>query len=77
MGADNWAICPRCRRRAGGPAIAAHLGQPLRETLREDYEFYGAAEGIVQVSYGCECTVCGLKLSFDTAYPIPGALDGD
>lgn len=28
-------------------------------TFREDYEFYGADEGVVHVRYGGQCTKCG------------------
>jgi hypothetical protein len=31
-------------------------------TFREDYEFYGADEGTLHVSYGGSCGTCGLSL---------------
>jgi hypothetical protein len=37
---------------------------PRRATFREDYEFYGAETGTLQISYSGQCTVCGLKLKF-------------
>jgi hypothetical protein len=30
-------------------------------TFREDYEFYGAETGTLEISYRGECTKCGLK----------------
>ena len=40
-------------------------------TFREDYEIYGAADGVVKVSYGGSCQVCGLDLSFSHEHPLP------
>lgn len=33
-------------------------------TFREDYEFYGAETGTLEISYSGQCTKCGLKLQF-------------
>lgn len=33
-------------------------------TFREDYEFYGAENGTLEISYSGQCTKCGLKLQF-------------
>lgn len=44
--------------------LAAAERQQLRETLREDYEIVGAADGVVEVIYGCSCETCGLESSF-------------
>lgn len=44
----------------------------MKETFREDYEFYGAEDGIVQVSYSGQCTVCSLALKFEESHPIQG-----
>lgn len=33
-------------------------------TFREDYEFYGADDGILQIVYSGCCTKCGLNLKF-------------
>ncbi len=41
-------------------------------TFREDYEIYGADQGIVHVSYDGSCRTCGLCLSFNDERPIPG-----
>ena len=41
-------------------------------TFREDYEIYGAEQGIVTVSYGGGCSECGLHLSFTDNREIPG-----
>lgn len=42
-------------------------------TFREDYEIYGAEDGVVNVSYSGQCTVCKLSLKFTDSHPIPGA----
>jgi hypothetical protein len=39
-------------------------------SFREDYEIYGAEDGIVKVGYSGSCTVCGLRLSFDDEHPF-------
>lgn len=36
----------------------------LPETLREDYEFYGAADGVVTANYSNSCRECGLETKF-------------
>ena len=41
----------------------AEAAEPPR-TLREDYEIYGARDGVVIVEYGCSCTACGLSTEF-------------
>lgn len=41
-------------------------------TFREDYEFYGAADGAVTASYSGKCTKCGLELKFKDTHPISG-----
>lgn len=41
-------------------------------TFREDYEFYGAEDGAITVSYKGNCAKCGLKLEFVEEHPIPG-----
>lgn len=46
-----------------------------KETFREDYEFYGAQEGTVHVSYTGSCTKCKLSLEIKEEHAIPGALD--
>jgi hypothetical protein len=46
--------------------------EQIERTFREDYEFYGAEDGAVVASYRGECSVCGLKLSFEDRHEIPG-----
>lgn len=36
----------------------------LPETLREDYEIYGAADGVVTADYSNSCQKCGLETTF-------------
>jgi hypothetical protein len=40
-------------------------------TFREDYEIYGAEDGVVTVRYSGACTECGLTLKFKDEHPIP------
>lgn len=46
-------------------SIDAILTDKLRETFREDYEFYGADSGTVIASYSGKCSTCGLAVHFD------------
>lgn len=46
-----------------------------RRTWREDYEFFGADEGVVNVSYKGSCTECGLFIEIIQKYPILGVDD--
>jgi len=39
-------------------------------TFREDYEIYGAEDGIVHVDYSGSCQECGLSLSFTHEHPL-------
>lgn len=62
-------------------ALRADLakGEQLKETFREDYEFYGADEGTVEWAYSGHCTVCPLEVSFKGErqfYPLVGR-EGD
>lgn len=43
-----------------------------QSTFREDYEIYGAEDGVVIVDYSGSCRECGLELSFTDKRPIPG-----
>lgn len=49
---------------------AAHEKDDEHRTFREDYEIYGAADGVVEVSYGGGCEECGLTLSFTHEHPL-------
>ncbi len=60
----------RLRARAES-AIAEIEAAPLGRTFREDYEISGAETGVVTVSYGGSCTVCGSGTSFEQRHPIP------
>lgn len=44
--------------------MAADRIIPLRETLREDYEFYMEDDGTFTASYDCHCDVCGFRHEF-------------
>jgi hypothetical protein len=53
-------------------ALRAELakGPEYKQTFREDYEFYGAEEGTIEVSYSGHCTVCDLDCSFKESHPF-------
>ena len=53
-------------------AIDRKAFENRERTFREDYEFYGAEEGVVTASYSGQCRECGLKLKFSESRPIPG-----
>jgi hypothetical protein len=50
----------------------AALPQLRDYSFREDYEIYGAEDGVVKVRYGGSCEACGLTVSFDHDHEIPG-----
>lgn len=52
--------------------LAAAESAAPAQTLREDYEFYGAEDGVVIADYSCSCDKCGLKGEFKYRYEIPG-----
>lgn len=39
-------------------------------TFREDYEIYGAEDGVVKVRYQGRCKDCGLSLKFEHDHPL-------
>jgi hypothetical protein len=39
-------------------------------TFREDYEIYGADEGVIRVEYHGECQECGLRVEFSFDKPF-------
>ncbi len=39
-------------------------------TFREDYEFYGADEGVIKWQYSGSCTECGLSASESGEFPF-------
>lgn len=48
----------------------AHEAYDTFRTFREDYEFSGAEEGIVEVDYHGHCKVCGLTLKIGNSHPL-------
>jgi hypothetical protein len=52
-------------------AVDGEKAGKLDATLREDWEIYGADDGVVKVDYSSFCNVCGLRVTFEFAYPIP------
>jgi hypothetical protein len=44
-------------------------------TFREDYEIYGADEGVLKISYSGNCGVCNLDFQISQSHPIPGIND--
>ena len=51
-------------------AAAAPIEQDKMVTFREDYEFYGVADGVIHASYSGHCSVCGLGLDFADEHPF-------
>lgn len=47
-------------------------GHDTFRTFRENYDFSGAEDGVVVVSYKGNCAKCKLKLEFREDHPIPG-----
>jgi len=47
-------------------ALVKEVSEPIEieETLREDY-YIGIEDGIFEVEYSCNCSVCGFKYSFE------------
>lgn len=39
-------------------------------TFREDYEIYGAEDGVVRVKYSGHCRDCNLRLKFEHEHPL-------
>lgn len=78
MSADNWAICPKCKKAlkkepktAYGEATEAEYLESIKErddqlfySLREDYTLGINEEGEFSVYYGAHCEVCGFKYEF-------------
>lgn len=47
------------------------------QTFREDYDIWGAEDGVVRVSYGAQCQKCGLTLKFHHDHILYPAETGD
>ena len=58
MSAENWDICPKCKKNAK---------KEIEETtLREDYEIYiDKQEGTFHIDYSCSCKECGFSYDFE------------
>ena len=56
MSADNWTRCPNCN---------------FPDTFREDYEIFGAEDGVVMVTYEGHSQRCGSHLDFRHEVPVP------
>ena len=50
--------------------LATTEATKLQETLREDYEIYGAEDGVVEVRYACTCKTCGLASEFRYSHTL-------
>lgn len=59
MSASAWKSCPEC--------AVDMTEEPTFEnqTFREDYEIYGAEEGVVNVSYSGHCKECSTGVDFE------------
>jgi hypothetical protein len=80
MGADNWAICPKCNKEAEDKYANAYGNvseseyqnlirkvddHEARRTLREDYEIYISETGRFCIGYSAHCNVCKFQYSYD------------
>lgn len=61
---DEWAALEDAAN-----ALSSDLTE---QTLREDYEIYGAGEGTVRVRYRGLCGECGLAVAIDHSHVIQG-----
>lgn len=50
--------------------LAAEQTKRLAETFRENYEIYGAEDGVVRVTYSGGCSLCSLSLTFKHEHPL-------
>ncbi len=57
MSADNWAICPRCKKNKQLTGIDEY-------TLREDYEI-GIQDGEFYARYKGRCNSCDFDFRYD------------
>ena len=57
--ADLYGTVPVDEFDAARHALAAMRAEKREWTFREDYEFYGAEDGLVVWSYKGRCNVCG------------------
>jgi hypothetical protein len=77
MSADNWAECPKCKlikasetSEYGKVSEAEYLTQQKQRaaattyTLREDYELGVDTNGVFDVSYQCNCSVCHWEFTY-------------
>jgi hypothetical protein len=79
MSADNWGICPKCKKLSKERAkslygkasedeylvyFLSEKSKGTKETLREDYEIYTDDDGEFSVGYDCSCDECGFSYHF-------------
>lgn len=62
MSADNWAICPNCKK--ADWRVALGQDEELPHTLREDYEQGMSEDGEYFVSYRCSCIACNWRWEY-------------
>lgn len=84
MSADNWTICPNCKRIQENKTVAygkvseeeylrvlREQETPLKTTLREDWEVGTDRDGEFYVSYSCRCEECGFAFEFKHEQKVP------
>lgn len=54
--------------RAAAPVFDADSSE--HRTFREDYEVWGAEEGVVHYSYRGQCASCGACCKFEGSHPV-------
>lgn len=85
MSADNWGVCPKCKRKASQEVESSYgkvseeqylelINKRVRtnqeETLREDYEIRTDKDGVFSVSYGCGCSKCGFSYEYNFSLDV-------
>lgn len=69
-----YGVVPSDEYEAMRAMAAVPINLHALQTLREDYEIWGAETGTVNVSYGGHCQECGLGLDFKFTREFPEVL---
>jgi len=70
MSANNWAICPKCKKER-----VEWKSEIDKNSFREDYEIGLSEDGYFSVSYGGRCDRCGF--SFQYNYEKKAAIENE
>lgn len=50
--------------------VETPIDEDKLRTFREDYEIYGAEDGVIHISYGGHCSVCGTECNISQDHPF-------